>query len=156
MVEHDRTEMPFERARTLLLAGQAYRRYKQRGRARELLREALAEFERIGAPRWVERARAELARVGGRAPSGDELTATERRIAELVASGLSNREVAERAFVSVKTVEASLTRVYRKLGVRSRAGLAAVLAAEPPGAETVAEGSAHAGDRAGRSYRRQR
>ena len=66
----------------------------------------------------------ELARVGRRVASRDELTETERRLAALAASGLSTREVAERAFVSVKTVEANLTRVYRKLGVRSRAGLA--------------------------------
>jgi DNA-binding CsgD family transcriptional regulator len=56
------------------------------------------------------------------------LSETERRVATLAADGLSNQEIAQRAFVSVKTVEASLTRVYRKLGVRSRAGLARALA----------------------------
>ncbi len=124
---HDRVDMPFERARTLLLAGQASRRFKQRRQARELLEAALAEFERIGTPVWAAKARQELARVGGAAVTRDELTETELRLAELAASGLSNREVAERAFVSVKTVEANLTRVYRKLGVRSRVGLANAL-----------------------------
>jgi DNA-binding CsgD family transcriptional regulator len=122
-----RAGMPLERARTLLLAGQVQRRQKQRAKARVLLDEALELFERAGAATWAGRTRGELARVGGRAPAGDDLTATERRLAELAASGLSNREIAERAFVSVKTVEAALTRVYRKLGVRSRASLTAAL-----------------------------
>jgi DNA-binding CsgD family transcriptional regulator len=120
---HERVDMPLERARTLLLAGQAHRRFKQRGRARDLLEEAVAEFERIGTPVWAEKARMELARIGRRGATRDELTETELRLARLAASGLSNREVAESAFVSVKTVEANLTRVYRKLGVRSRVGL---------------------------------
>lgn len=127
LAAHARTAMPLERARTLLLAGQAHRRYKQRGRARVALTEALAVFEAAGAPRWAERARRELARIGGPAPASDELTESERRVAELAAEGLSNREIAERAFLSVKTVEANLTRVYRKLGVRSRVGLARAL-----------------------------
>lgn len=124
---HDRGAMPFERARTLLLAGQTDRRFKQRGQARERLSEALAEFDRIGAARWAEKSGQELARVGHPGATRDELTETESRLAELAASGLSNQEVAERAFVSVKTVEANLTRVYRKLGVKSRVGLANAL-----------------------------
>ncbi|MGH2858791.1 MAG: helix-turn-helix transcriptional regulator [Solirubrobacteraceae bacterium] len=124
LAAHDRTEMGFERARTLLLAGQAHRRFKRRGRARELLEEALAAFDRIGAPRWSEKARAGLARLGPPGHERDELTETERRVAELAAAGLSNRQVADRAYLSVKTVEANLTRAYRKLGVRSRVGLA--------------------------------
>ena len=67
--------------------------------------------------------------MGSRTTSDEELTATERRAAELAASGLSNQEVADRMFVSVKTVEANLTRAYRKLGVRSRVGLANVMRA---------------------------
>ena len=86
-------------------------------------------FERIGAPLWVERARRELRRVGLRT-EGDELTATERQVAELAATGLTNREIAERAFLSVKAVEGNLTRVYRKLEIRSRGGLARALEAE--------------------------
>jgi DNA-binding CsgD family transcriptional regulator len=126
---HDRTPMPFERARTLLVAGEVHRRFKQRRKARDLLEAAAAAFDEVGAPLWSARARAALARVGGPGPAGDALTETERRLAELAASGLSNHEVAERAFVSVKTVESNLTRVYRKLGVRSRVGLANALRA---------------------------
>jgi DNA-binding CsgD family transcriptional regulator len=134
LAAHERTAMPFERARTLLLAGQAYRRFKQRRRARQALEEALEVFERVGAPRWAAKARTELARIGRPGAGGDQLTQTELRVAELAASGLSNQQVAERAFVSVKTVEANLTRVYRKLGVRSRTGLANALSASerPP------------------------
>ncbi len=127
--EYESLGMPFERARTLLLVGQARRRLKQRGLARAAFDEALAVFDRLGAVPWATRTRAESARLGGRPANGDELTATERRLAVLAATGLTNREVAERAFVSVKTVESNLTRVYRKLGVRSRVGLAQALAA---------------------------
>ncbi len=131
--QHDRTQMPFERARTLLLAGQAYRRHKQRARAREALTAALDVFESMGAPQWSAHARAELRRVGRAASDRDHLSETERRVAELAASGLSNQQVAQRAFLSVKTVEANLTRAYRKLGVRSRVGLAnALRPGEPP------------------------
>ena len=122
--------MPLERARTLLVAGRTYRRFKQRGVARELLEEARSLFETVGVPIWADKADAELARLGRPGPGGDELTGTERRLAELAASGLSNREVAEHAFVSVKTVESNLTRVYRKLGVRSRVELANALRGE--------------------------
>ncbi|HZE06102.1 MAG TPA: AAA family ATPase [Solirubrobacteraceae bacterium] len=141
LAQYARITMPIERARALLLAGQAHRRYKHRGQARALLTEAIAHFERAGAPGWAARAHAELARVGHRTLSPDHLTEAESRVAELVASGLSNREVAARLFVSVKTVEANLTRVYRKLGVRSRTGLAGSYAlrgvpAEPQASET--------------------
>jgi DNA-binding CsgD family transcriptional regulator len=119
---------PLERARTLLVLGQVRRRAKQRGSAREALDAARALFEEIGTPLWAERARAELRRVGGRRASPDELTPSERRIAELVAGGRTNREVAAELFVTVHTVEKALTRVYRKLGVRSRTELAAMLA----------------------------
>jgi DNA-binding CsgD family transcriptional regulator len=127
LAAHARTAMPLERARTLLLAGQARRRYKQRGLARAALTEALEVFEAAGATRWAERAFSERARIGRPAPGSDELTGTERRVADLAAEGLSNQEIAERAFLSIKTVEANLTRVYRKLGVRSRAGLVRAL-----------------------------
>jgi DNA-binding CsgD family transcriptional regulator len=126
---HRDAEMPFEEARTRLLAGQALRRFKQRGRAAELLSGALAEFERAGAPLWAARARSGLVRTGRRAEDA-ALTETERRVAELAAAGLSNREVAAQVSVSVKTVESNLTRVYRKLGVRSRVGLSNALRAE--------------------------
>ena len=121
--------MPAEHGRTLLVKGRLQRRLKQRGAAAETLREAIAIFERIGAPIWAEQARRELERVGlRRAP--DELTASEQRVAELAATGLTNREVARAAFMSPKTVEANLSRVYRKLGIRSRAELGARMAVE--------------------------
>jgi DNA-binding CsgD family transcriptional regulator len=119
---------PLERARALLVLGQVRRRAKQRGAAREALDAARALFEEIGAPLWAERARAELRRVGGRRASPDELTPSERRIAELVADGRTNREVAAELFVTVHTVEKALTRAYRKLGVSSRTELARTLA----------------------------
>ncbi|TML56593.1 MAG: LuxR family transcriptional regulator [Actinobacteria bacterium] len=128
---------PLECARALLVLGQVRRRAKQRGAAREALDGARALFEEIGAPLWAERARAELGRVGGRRASPDELTPGERRIAELVARGRTNREVAAELFVTVHTVEKALTRAYRKLGVRSRTELAPTLAELriPPGKE---------------------
>lgn len=127
LAAHDRCPMPVERARTLLAAGRASRRAKRRRQAGEQLQQALELFERAGAPAWAAAARAELARLGHRSVDRDELSEAERTIAALAALGLSNREAAERAFVSVKTVEAALTRVYRKLGVRSRVELAIAL-----------------------------
>ena len=124
LAEHARTQDPFQLARTLLAQGVTQRRAKQRGAARGTLEQALASFERLGAPLWAEKARSELARIGGRSPSRDELTEAERRIAALVAEGHTNREVAAALFVTEHTVEGTLTRVYRKLGVRSRAELA--------------------------------
>ena len=121
---HRRTAMPFELGRTLLVLGAAQRRAKQRRAARESLEEALALFERLGAPLWAAKARAELGRIAGRAPASDGLTPAEARIAERVARGLSNREVAAELVIEVHTVEAALTRIYGKLGVRSRAELA--------------------------------
>jgi DNA-binding CsgD family transcriptional regulator len=128
LTEHARTQDPFQHARTLLALGTTRRRAKQRASARETLEQALAVFETIGAPLWSEKARAELGRIGGRAPSRDALTPSEERIAALVAEGRTNREVAAALFVTEHTVEAALTRVYRKLGVRSRAELAHRLA----------------------------
>jgi DNA-binding CsgD family transcriptional regulator len=118
--------MPFERARTLLLLGQVRRRRREKGLARTALREALAIFEDLHTPTWAERARGELARIPDHRSTGG-LTATEERIARLAADGLTNREIAERTFLSLKTVEVNLTRIYRKLGVR-RAALASRLA----------------------------
>ena len=130
LAEHARSTDPFHHARTLLALGRTQRRAKKRGAARATLDEALAAFERLGAPLWAEQARAELARIGGRAPSRRELTEAERRIAALVAEGRSNREVAATLYVTEHTVEGALTRAYRKLGVRSRGELAARLRRE--------------------------
>ena len=123
--EHGRSQDPFQHARTLLALGATQRRAKQRAAARSTLEEALAAFERLGSPLWADKARADLGRIGGRAPSRGDLTENERRIAALVAEGHTNREVAATLFVTEHTVEGALTRVYRKLGIRSRGELAA-------------------------------
>ena len=128
--EHDRSSDPFQRARTLLALGRTQRRAKRRGAARTTLEDALAEFERVGAPLWAGQARAELARVGGRGSSRSDLTEAERRIAGLVGEGRTNREVAAALFLTEHSVETALTRIYRKLGVRSRAELAHLLSAK--------------------------
>jgi ATP/maltotriose-dependent transcriptional regulator MalT len=130
--QHRRMAGGFERARTLLAQGRTLRRMKRWREAREALQAALAIFEELGTPLWVAQAREALARIGGRAPGRDSLTSTEQRVAALVAEGRSNREVAAQLFVSVRTVEASLTRIYAKLGVRSRAQLARRLASGSP------------------------
>jgi DNA-binding CsgD family transcriptional regulator len=127
LAEHERLSMPLELARTLIVKGQIERRRKHKAAAREMLEAALAICEQIGARLWADRARAELARLGaGRHPN--ELTPTEARVASLAASGLTNSEVAAGAFMSQKTVEANLSRIYRKLGIRSRAELGVRLA----------------------------
>ena len=124
LAEHARAPRPFDRARTMLVYGGALRRSKRRSQARAVLAEAAAEFERLGAAVWLERAGEELAKIGGRTSAGDELTPAERRVAELAALGLPNREIANALFVSPKTVEFHLRNVFRKLGVRSRTELA--------------------------------
>ncbi|MBI3747556.1 MAG: AAA family ATPase [Chloroflexi bacterium] len=121
----DELAMPVERGRTLLAAGTIHRRRKEKRLADERLREALAIFERIGMPVWAARARAELGRVGRRPRAPDELTETERRVAELAAAGLSARQIADRVFLAPKTVGNVLGRVYAKLGIHSRAELGA-------------------------------
>jgi DNA-binding NarL/FixJ family response regulator len=122
-------DLPFDFAWTLLVRGRLHRRAKQRHAAAETLRAALKQFEQLGAPSWIQKTREELDRVGlRRAPA--ELTFTERRVAELAASGLTNREVASRTFMSPKTVQANLARVYRKLGISSRAELGARISEE--------------------------
>jgi ATP/maltotriose-dependent transcriptional regulator MalT len=121
---HRRIPVPFEHARTLLVLGVCQRRAKQWAAARRSLQQALDMFRKLEARLWAERADKELGRIGGRAGSPLELTEMEWRVASLVAEGLSNREVADRLFVSVRTVEGHLSGVYRKLGVRSRTELA--------------------------------
>lgn len=123
MDEHQRLAMPFERARTQLLVGQLQRRHRRREAGAATVREALGTFERLGAAVWADRAEAELARrvAGRRRDHG--LTATEERVAELAASGMINRDIGAALFVSPKTVEVHLSRVYRKLNIRSRTEL---------------------------------
>ncbi|SEH50311.1 AAA ATPase domain-containing protein [Mycolicibacterium rutilum] len=119
---HARVPMPFELARTQLVLGQLQRRQRRRELASETLRTAMAAFEAIGTPLWAERVRAELQRASG-VRARLELTASERRVAELAATGSTNREMAAALFISPKTVEANLSRIYRKLNIRSRAEL---------------------------------
>src|SRR6478736_5809681 len=127
MAEHERLPMPFERARTQLLVGQLQRRQRQKERSRATLREALQSFEAMGAQLWAGRVRSELARAEV-VPTRDlALTPSERRVAELAASGMTNRDVAAALFISPKTVEANLARIYRKLGIKSRAELGRVI-----------------------------
>jgi DNA-binding CsgD family transcriptional regulator len=135
LARDDPLTYPFERARTLLALGAAQRTALQRRAARETLEQARAIFEELGARPWAAKARDELRRVSGRAPGTTELTEAERRAAELAAEGRHNKEIAAALFIGIGTVEAHLSRVYRKLGIRSRTELAARFARredEPP------------------------
>lgn len=123
MIQHDRISMPFERARTQLLLGRLQYGLHRRDDAALTLNAALADFERLGTPLWAQRARDELARIDLGPPHAATLTAAECRVARLAASGMTNRDVAMTLFISPKTVEANLSRVYRKLGINSRAEL---------------------------------
>ncbi len=113
-----------ELGRTLLVLGTLRRRAKQKRPAREALQEAIDIFEGLGASFWVERARAEAARIAGRRPTAGTLTPAERSVATLAAAGRTNREIAESLYMSVRTVEGHLSHVYAKLGTRSRTELA--------------------------------
>ena len=124
LAEHERVAIPFEAARTHLVHGETLRRMKRKREARDSLERARSQFEALGAPLWEARAAQALGRIGGRPASPTELTQTEQRVADVVALGLTNKEAAERLFISVKTVESNLRRIYRKLGVRSRTELA--------------------------------
>lgn len=126
--EYGRLGLRFDEARTLLALGRGERRLKKWGAARQSLERAVGAFEEIGSAGWVALARSELDRVGARRPQpSGELTAAEARVARLAADGLSNKEIAATLFISVYTVEGHLSKVYAKLGVRSRTRLAARL-----------------------------
>ena len=127
--EHEASPVPFERARTLLTRALLQRRRNERRLAQASLEQALAIFEALGAPLWAARTQRELRPLGGRPTDRDELTPSELRVAELAASGLTNRQVAAALFISPKTVESNLARAYRKLEIRSRAELGARIAA---------------------------
>jgi DNA-binding CsgD family transcriptional regulator len=132
---HVALPMPLELGRTLLVQGEVLRRIRRKAAAKDSLERSLAIFEELGAKLWADRARAALRRVGLRPSAPLGLTETERRVADLAATGRTNREIADALFVSPKTVEANLARVYQKLGVRSKAQLAARVASrrEAPG-----------------------
>lgn len=116
---------PFEEARLLLLGGVVARRAGRRTQSRDRLDHARRLFDGLGARPFVAKVDAELARLGDRTGRRDQLTHTERQVAELVAAGRTNAEAAAELFITPRTVEAHLTRIYRKLGVRSRAELIA-------------------------------
>jgi len=123
---------------TLTDLGAALRRDGKRREAQNVLREALDLADRCGATPVAKQARNELLIVGARPRrarlSGVEaLTASERRIAELAADGLSNREIAQALFVSQPTVTTHLTHCYRKLGISSRRDLAGALGSDTRG-----------------------
>jgi DNA-binding CsgD family transcriptional regulator len=128
---HERLEMPFELARTHLAAGEAARRARRKVAAREHVAQARVMFARLGAAPWAERATAELARLGATRADGQALTQAERQVAGLVAAGRTNREAAAELYMGLRTVEAHLSAVYRKLGVRSRSELARAWVDQP-------------------------
>jgi DNA-binding CsgD family transcriptional regulator len=122
LADHRRLPMPFEQARTRLLFASLLRRCGHRSDARRELTAAHADFVDLGTPLQAEQASLELASIGGRTAAG-ELTAVEERVAALVGAGQTNREVATTLFMSVRTVESHLGRIYRKLDLRSRTEL---------------------------------
>ena len=140
LAAHEALAMPFELARTQLVMGQLHRRRKEKRRASDVLQRSLTGFEDLGTPLWAARTRAELARVGLRPTAPDTLTTTERRVAELAASGLSSRQIAEVVFLTPKSAANVLGRVYEKLGIHSRAELGARMADVPARADARAEG----------------
>jgi DNA-binding CsgD family transcriptional regulator len=135
---HRRMEDRWEIARTLLVAGEIHRRARRRAKARKALTEALELFELLGARLWAAQAREQLGRIGAGRAEGD-LTATQREVAELVAEGLTNRQVADRLFMSPHTVEAHLTTIYRTLGIGSRLEISAALARKRTPRDSAAE-----------------
>jgi DNA-binding CsgD family transcriptional regulator len=126
--QHRRVPEPFALARTWFSQGQVQRRARLKREARESFERAQDIFRNLGAEVWAERAGREALRVGARARDRFALTATEERVASLVVLGNTNQQVADALFMSVNTVEWNLSKIYRKLGVRSRTELAARLA----------------------------
>lgn len=132
LAEHRKQDRPLDHARTLFAYGRCLRRGRRKRAARETLEQALAIFTPAEAGQWVERTRRELGRIGGRrAAAPGRLTPTESAIARLVASGRTNHEVAAQLHLSARTVEWNLSKLYRKLGVRSRTELAAAAEKTP-------------------------
>jgi DNA-binding NarL/FixJ family response regulator len=120
---HARLQMPFERARTQLVLGKIQRRRRLKAAAAATLTEAMHAFEEMDSALWAGRAQAELERTNVRPSQSGDLTPSERQVAELVVTGMTTADVAAQLCVSVKTAEANLTRVYRKLEIHSRAEL---------------------------------
>lgn len=140
LTHHALRPLPFELGRTLLEKGALERRTRQKGAAKRSLEEAIATLEPLDAGMLLAKARDELSRVGLRRPSTKgPLTVVQARIAELVAAGMTNREIAATLYMSLRTVESHLTRVYREFGVRSRSQLTAALLAQ----SVTPSGAAH-------------
>jgi DNA-binding NarL/FixJ family response regulator len=136
LARHARVDAPFELARTHLAFGERLRRARRPAEARKHLRAAVEALERLGAAPWAARARAELEATGERRrrerPAGiaEELTPQELHVALLVARGATTKEAAASLFLSPRTIDAHLYRIYRKLGVRSRSELTRVVIEE--------------------------
>ncbi|HJW21379.1 MAG TPA: AAA family ATPase [Candidatus Limnocylindrales bacterium] len=120
---HEAVGDPYGRGRALLALGVVRRRMRQKRAARAALEAALAAFEALGAASWAATARSELGRIGGRQRL-EGLSPSELRVAELVAEGRTNREIASALFLGERTVASHLTHIYSKLGIRSRTELA--------------------------------
>ena len=130
LVQHAGRPLPLEIGRTLLEKGSIERRAKRKTAAKQTLEQALAVLEPLDAAIWVARARDELGRIGlRRAAITEELTPAQSRVAELAAADSTNHEIAHTLYMSERTVEAHLTKIYRELGIRSRAQLGSALAA---------------------------
>jgi DNA-binding CsgD family transcriptional regulator len=124
LAQHALRPLPMELGRTLLEMGTLERRAKRKSAAKQSLEHALAILEPLHARIWVARARDELGRIGlRRAVASDGLTPAQQRVAELVLVGMTNRQIAETLYMSRRTVETHLTKMYRELGVKSRAQL---------------------------------
>ncbi len=146
LAHHAGLDLPLERGRTLLAKGRVHRRRKEKRRAREALEEAATIFDRLGARLWAQRTHTELSRIGLRPPSAHDLSQTEAQVAGLAAGGMTNRQIARALFLSPRSVDGVIARIYQKLGIGSRAQLgswAARLAAAPePRSDWVPTGSA--------------
>ena len=145
LAHHGRNPQPFERARTQLLHGEFLRRDRRKTEARVVLRHALDGFEGLGARLWAERAAAELRATGATARKRDDasrgdLTPQELQIVRLVADGRTNPEVAAQLFLSPKTVQYHLRKVFAKLGIAARTELIRLVAeGAVPGATDARE-----------------
>jgi DNA-binding CsgD family transcriptional regulator len=132
---HEAAGDPFGRGRALLALGVVHRRLRRKRAAREAIEAAIGQFETLGAASWAAAARGELGRIGGQRRI-EGLSPSERRVAELVVEGRTNREIAAALFLGERTVASHLTHVYAKLGIRSRTELARHLRSEPTNIQT--------------------
>ena len=129
MGHHSDLGMPLELGRTMLQRGRIHRRRREKRLAKESMEAALVLFEGLRARLWADTARADLERIGLRPPASHQLTGSEAAVARLAAEGRTNREIASALFLSPKSVDGVMLRVYNKLGIRSRAELGSWMAA---------------------------